>query len=188
MSLRTRLTATVAVLALLVSAIAAVVHSSFTATTGNGVSSFESGSISLTDDDSAKVLFDVDGLEPASPPVKRCITVKYASAGELRSSVRLYGATSGALAPHLKLTVRRGLWGGTRPGGLECGNAFIAEQTIFHGTLAEFPDSWLDGIGEAAMWDHDDSHVYQLEVSLADTDDAQGKSASQSFTFEARTS
>ena len=188
MSLRTKLAATVAVLALLVSAIAAVVHSSFTATAGNGVSSFESGSISLTDDDDAKVLFDVDGLAPASPPVKRCITVRYGSAGALRSAVRLYGETSGALAPHLKLTVRRGMWTSARPAGLECGNAFAPQLTLFEGTLAGFPDAWADGVVEPAMWDDADSHVYQFEVSLADTDEAQGKSASQTFTFEARTS
>ena len=57
------------------------------------------------------------------------------------------------------------------------------------GTLAGYPDSWQDGIVDPdPSWEAGDAAVYQLEISLADSDDAQGKSASQAFAFEARTS
>ena len=187
MSLRSKVLTTVAVLGLLATAIAAVVHSSFTAAAGNDGNTFEAGSISLTDDDSAKVLFDVDGLEPASAPVKRCLTVTYGSAGGLESTVRLFGATSGALAEHLRLKVTRGSFGGSAPGGNSC-TGFTATDSLFDGTLAEYPDSWSAGIVDPdTSWRAGDSAVYALEVSLADTDDAQGKSASHAFAFEART-
>ena len=187
MSLRTRLLATAAVLGLLAAAVAAVVHSSFTATAGNDGNSFESGSISLTDDDSAKVLFDVDGLEPGTPPVKRCLTVTYGSTGGLESTVRLFGETEGALASHLKLRVSRGAFSGAAPGGNGCAG-FSGTDTLFDDTLAAYPDGWADGIVDPdASWRAGDSAVYQLEVSLADTDEAQGKSANHAFAFEART-
>ena len=187
MSLRTKLLATIAVLGLLLTAVAAVVHSSFTATAGNEGNTFEAGSISLTDNDGAKVLFDVDGLEPASPPVVRCIEVGYASKGELTAKVRLYGETSGALAEHLRLKVVRGMWAGPRPAAGSCGDAFVPQEALFDGTLATFPRAWQDGIQDPHTWEDGDRLFYRLEASLANTDAAQGKSATQAFTFEART-
>lgn len=187
MSLRTKALATVAVLGLLATAVAAVVHSSFTATAGSSSNSFESGSISLSDDDSEKVLFKVEGLEPASPPTSRCLKVTYGSTGGLESRVRLFGETSGALADHLKLRVSRGSFEGSAPAGNGC-SGFVASDALFDGTLAEYPDSWSAGIVDPDTWSAGDAAVYRFEVSLADSDAAQGKSASQSFAFEARTS
>src|SRR5262245_35312701 len=103
MSVRTKLLASFAVLALLISSVAAVVHSSFTATAKNEGNSFQTGSISLTDNDSEQVLFDAHGLEPASAPIAKCVKVSYGSDGALKSSVRLFGTTSGALADNLEL-------------------------------------------------------------------------------------
>lgn len=188
MSLRTRLAATLAVLALLVSAVAAVVHSSFTATAGNDGNTFEAGSISLTDDDSAKVLFDVHGLEPNSPPVRRCVTLKYGSTGGLASSVRLFGETNGALAEHLKLELTRGSFLGPKPDGNSC-TGFAASTTVFLGPLSRYPQTWGTGIVDPnPTWRSGDTAIYEIAVSLTDSDGAQGKSATQSFTFEARTS
>ena len=188
MSLRTKLAATVAVLALLASAIAAVVHSSFTATARSDGNSFESGSISLTDDDQARVLFDVDGLEPKSPPVRRCLTLTYDSSGGLVSSVRLFGETTGALAEHLTLEVTRGAFTGAKPEGNSC-TGVVASTTVFSGLMSAYPDSWAAGkLDPNPAWRAGDSAVYEIRVSLADSDGAQGKSATQSFAFEARTS
>ena len=188
MSLRSKILATVSVLALLAAAISGVVHSSFTAKAMNEGNSFETGSISLTDSDSEQVLFDLDGLEPATPPAKRCVKVSYGSTGGLRSSVRLFGATSGALAEHLRLKVHRGTFDAAKPAGNGC-DGFNRSATLFDGSLAAYPDRWEDGIVDPdSSWEVGESAVYQVEVSLADTDDAQGKSASHAFAFEARTS
>lgn len=188
MSSRSKALATVSVLVLLTAAIAGVVHSSFTAVAVNQGNSFETGSVSLTGSGSEQVLFDLKGLEPASAPAKRCVKVTYGSTGALRSTVRLFGTTTGALADHLKLKVHRGSFTGTPPAAGAC-DGFTKTATLFDGTLAAYPDAWSAGIVDPdSAWESGESAVYQLEVSLADTDAAQGKSATQSFAFEARTS
>ena len=195
MSFRTKIATSVAVLGVLAVAAASLVHSSFSAAAKNDANSFESGSISLTDDDAEKAVFDLTGLEPATPPQQRCLTVSYGSTGDLRSSVRLFGATSGALAEHLRLRVVRGSFSGSAAAGNAC-TGFVADTSdyrgkgagvLFDGTLAAYPDRWEDGIADPRSWRAGDAAVYLLEVSVADTDDAQGKSAAHQFAFEART-
>jgi hypothetical protein len=190
MSLRTKLLATVAVLGLLAGALGAVVHSSFTATAKNEGNSFETGSISLTDGDSAHVLFDLDGLEPASGVQSRCVKVSYGSTGALRSTVRLFGTSSGALSEYLNVKVTRGSFAGGAPGANGCdGFSADANGVLFDDTLDVYPRSWDDGIVDPdTQWQAGDSAVYRFDVAVADTDDAQGKSASHAFSFEARTS
>ena len=187
MSVRTKLLSTIAVLAVLAAAVSAVVHSSFTATARNDGNTFETGSVALSDNDSEKVLFDLDGLEPASPPARKCVRVAYGSTGGLKSSVRLFGTTSGALAEHLRVKVTRGSFSGAAPDGNGC-TGFTAGGVLFDDSLAAYPDRWDDGIRDPdASWEAGDAAVYEIAVSLADTDDAQSKSASHAFTFEART-
>ena len=195
MSFRTKLATSLAVLGVVAVAIASIVHSSFSAAAKNDGNSVETGSISLTDDDAEKAVFDLAGLEPATPPQKRCLTVSYGSTGDLRSSVRLFGTTSGALAEHLKLRVVRGSFSGSPAAGNAC-TGFVPDTSDYRGkgggvlfddTLDAYPDRWEDGIADPRSWSAGDAAVYLLEVSVADTDDAQGKSASQQFAFEART-
>lgn len=188
MSLRMKLLATVAVLGCLAAAVAAVVHSSFTATARSDGNEFRAGSISLTDDDSGRVLFDLDALEPGSPPERRCVSVSYGSTGGLASAVRLYGETAGSLAEHLRLKVLRGRFDGPPPGDGRCTGLSAETTTVFDGTLAAYPDSWAGGIADPnPAWQTGERRAYAFEVSLADTDAAQGKSATQAFVFEART-
>ncbi len=188
MSLRMKLLATVAVLGCLAAAVTAVVHSSFTATARGDGNQFRAGSISLTDDDSGRVLFDLDALEPGSPPERRCVAVSYDSTGDLASTVRLYGETAGPLAEHLRLRVVRGHFDGPPPGDGRCTGLSAETMTLFDDTLAAYPDSWASGIVDPnPAWQIGDRAAYAFEVSLADTDAAQGKSATQAFVFEART-
>ena len=187
MLLRTKLISTVAVLGVLAAALTAVVHSSFTATAKNEGNTFETGSIALSDNDSEKVLFDLDGLEPASAPARKCVRVAYGSTGALKSTVRLFGTTTGALADHLRVKVTRGSFSGTAPTENGC-SGFAASSVLFNGSLTAYPDRWEDGIRDPdATWEAGDAAVYEIEVSLADTDEAQGKSATHAFAFEART-
>lgn len=189
MSFRTKLVATAAVLGLLATALATVVHSSFTATAKSEGSSFKTGSISLADNDGERVLFDLAGLEPASGVQRRCVTVAYGSTGSLRSTVRLFGASRGALAEHLTLRVTRGSFDGGAPAGNGCtGFAPDAGAPLYEGSLDGYPDSWESGIVDPdPAWQDGDAAVYRFEVSVDDTDDAQGKSADHEFAFEART-
>ena len=196
MTTRSKLVATAAVLGLLAAGLAAVVHSAFTSTVRNDGNTFQAGSISLTGDDQAKVLWDVSGLKPASQIDRRCVTLNYGSSGDLGSAVRLYGETAGALAKYLRLKVTRGSFGvGTAPGGGAC-TGFGADAAdyagpgagvLFEGTLDTYPQRWEDGLADPrASWSAGDRASYQLEVSVLDSDDAQGKSATQAFAFEAR--
>lgn len=190
MSLRTKALASVAILGVLVAAIAGIVQSSFTATAKNEGNTFQTGSVSLTDDDRAEVLWDLDALQPSSTIEPKCITVTYGSTGDLSSTVRLHGTTRGALAEHLDVEITRGSFSATKPAGNAC-TGFTADAgggVLFDDTLAAFPDGWTGGIVDPdGDWRAGDSAVYRIAVALADTDDAQSEQASQAFTFEART-
>lgn len=187
MSVRTKLLSTVAVLAVLAAALTAIVHSAFTATAQSEGNTFQTGSISLSDNDSGEVLFALQGLQPASAPARKCVRVAYGSTDELSSTVRLYGETSGALADHLNVKVTRGSFPDAAPAHNAC-TGFQPGPTLFYGTLAAYPDRWEDGIRDLnSSWESGHNAVYEIEVSVEDTDDAQGKSASQAFKFEART-
>src|SRR3712207_6035689 len=101
LSVRSKLVASVALVGLLLAGVAAVVQSAFTSTVRNPGNTFDAGSIALSGSvDRSTAMFDLDGLKPGAT-ASRCIKVSYTSTGSLSSTVRLYGATTGALAPHL---------------------------------------------------------------------------------------
>ncbi|HEV2062325.1 MAG TPA: hypothetical protein VGR12_05690 [Solirubrobacteraceae bacterium] len=190
MSVRSKLLASVALVGLLLAGVAAVVQSAFTSTVTNSGNTFEAGSITLTGSvDRASALFDLDGLKPGST-ASGCIKVSYASSGGLSSTVRLHGATTGALAPHLSVKVVRGTFSGDTPSGGAC-TGFVADggAALFDGTLAAFPDDYAGGVADSdPAWTDGESAVYRIDVELADSDDAQGATATHQFVFEARNS
>jgi hypothetical protein len=190
MSIRSKLLASVAVVGLLLAAVAAVVQSAFTSTVRNEGNSFEAGSIALTGSvDRASAFFDLAGMKPGDG-ASRCIKVSYGSTGGLDATVRLYGATSGALAQHLRTKVVRGTFPGDPPANGSCtGFTPAAGPALFDDTLAAYPDTYEDALVDPdTAWSDGDSAVYRIDVELADSDDAQGASASHEFVFEARTS
>lgn len=197
MSVRSKLLVSAAVVGLLAAAVAAVVHSSFTSTARNTGNTFEAGSIALADDDAEQVLFDLHGLKPGTPIAPKCLTVSFASTGSLTSAVRLYGATTGALADDLDVTLTRGSFPDGKPAGNAC-TGFAADSAdhagkgagvLFAGTLDAYPDSWAAGIADPrTTWHAGDAASYRIDVALADTDEAQGATATHAFAFEARTS
>lgn len=187
---RTKLLASVALVGLLLAAVGAVVQSAFTSTVTNSGNTFEAGSIELTGSvDRGSALFDLDGLKPGST-ASRCVKVSYGSSGGLASTVRLYGTTSGALAPHLKLKVTRGSFPGAPPAGGAC-TGFVpgGGAALFDGTLAAFPGDYAGGVPDSdSSWTDGESAVYRIDVELADDDDAQGAAATHELVFEARNS
>ncbi|HEX8207153.1 MAG TPA: hypothetical protein VF587_13915 [Solirubrobacteraceae bacterium] len=189
-SVRSKLLASVALVGLLLGAVGAVVQSAFTSTVSNSGNTFEAGSIELTGSVAREsALFDLDGLKPGST-ASRCIKVSYASSGGLASTVRLYGATTGPLAQHLKLKVTRGSFPGAPPAGGACtGFTAGAGPALFDSTLAAYPDDYAAGLPDTdTSWTSGESAVYRIDVELADSDDAQGATASHEFVFEARNS
>lgn len=190
MPVRTKLLASAALVGLLLAGVAAVVQSAFTSTVRNPGNTFEAGSVTLSGSvDKATAFFDLHGLKPGVV-TSRCIKVSYASSGSLASTVRLYGITSGALAPYLHLKVTRGSFPSAPPAGAACtGFAPAAGAALFDGTLAGFPHDYASGLADTdTSWSDGESAVYKIDVDVNDTDAAQGGTASNEFVFEARNS
>lgn len=169
--------------------------SAFSDTTANGGNSFESGTVTIEDDDSGSTMFSLTGMRPGDPAASRCIDVTYT--GSLDANVRMYGATGGSgLAQHLNVKVTRGEKDSAFSG---CGD-FVADSAnyigqgagvVYNGTLEGFADGYAGAnadpvAGSPETWSQGEDHAYRFEVSLADNNDAQGKTATQTFTWEAQ--
>jgi hypothetical protein len=130
-------------------------------------------------------MFNATGLVPGSTGSK-CIVVTFT--GNVASSVKLYtqaASYGGTLGPYLDMTMEQGS-GGSFAGG--CG-AFTPTGTIYSGTLANFAASNTDfstGIGTFTPNANGQTRVYRFTYSLADNNNAQNKTASIGFTWEAR--
>lgn len=179
---RAKLGASAAILALLGAIASGTVHSAFSTTTNNTANTYAAGTVVLSDNDSGSALFTMTNLKPGDTQT-RCIKVDYT--GSLTSAVRLYGATGGTgLDQYLTLLVRRGSFPGAPPASNAC-TGFTSAATIHNGTLQAFPDSYAAGLDEGS-WTNGTSNVYEITVTLQDNNAAQGLTASQTFTWEAR--
>jgi hypothetical protein len=128
-----------------------------------------------------------------------CIQVSYA--GSLPTTVKLYGATTGTgLDQYLDVTVTRGT---VASGAFDSCAGFTADTTnyigqgagvVYSGTLQGFPDAYGGGItdpavsGATELWTSPETHAYRISVTLQDNNSAQGMTANQTFTWEARNS
>jgi hypothetical protein len=181
--------------------------SAFSATTGNAGNDFATGSVSLTDNDSGNVLFNMTGAVPGDT-VSKCITVSYA--GTLTSNVRLYGATTGGngLSSYLDLKVTRGSFSGATPASNACtngaGSNFVADSVtysggngagangvLFNARMNLYPTTWTAGIadnpgGTPEAWTNPEDHVYKLDVTVSNDPLGANKSHQQTFTWEAQ--
>ena len=191
MSSRRKLLVTLAVVGVLTAALS-VVFSSFTSVTKSEGNTFSAGSITLTDNDGDSALFSLTGLEPTDT-ASQCLTVNLDTTEGLTSNVKLYGATADSgLAEHLNVTITRGTQANAPQGTtaeqlLDCaGFEADVDGVLFEDSLAAYPDSEAAGIADPdAAWGDGDSAVYKIDVSLDDTDDAQGGDVEQEFTFKA---
>jgi len=184
--------------AALVAALAiGVTFAKFSNTTSNPGDSFATGTVTITDNDAGGTMLSMSSGKPgqASGTTTGCIKVTYT--GSLDSSVRLYGTVSGSLAAYLQLTVTRGT--DSAPSFASCTN-FFADGTnyigqgagvIYSGLLNAYPANYSSGIvdptsGSPATWSTNTSHSYKFVVSLNNNPNAQGLSATGTFTWEAR--
>jgi hypothetical protein len=174
----------------------ALTFSAFSSTTDNSNNEFRSGDVVLTDNDAQATLFSMSGMLPGSKQAK-CLTVDYS--GSLKSLVKLYATTASStpakdLAPYLDLKVTRGSFPGVAPADMAC-TGFTADATdyaakgagvLYDDTLASYPADWAGALEDPATWVSGDKAVYQVSVSLKDTDSAQAKDATTKLVFEAR--
>jgi predicted ribosomally synthesized peptide with SipW-like signal peptide len=159
--------------------------SAFNAQTQNSANTFTAGTVTLTDNDTGTYMFNVSNLKPGNP-VSRCIRVDYT--GSLPVSVKLYGtqvSTTG-LEQYLQLTVTRG----TGPSGTpwsDC-TSFAADAvgTIYSGLMSALPADQATGVSDGTTWAAGESHWYRFTVDVADNQAAQGKSVTETFTWDAR--
>lgn len=168
--------------------------SAFSGTTANSGNSFESGSVSLSDNDSDAALLTLSNATPGATATG-CIRVSYG--GTLPADVKLFATVSGALAQYLTLKVTRGSDSGTFPNCNFTADTrdYIGQGSgvVYNGTLSGFPADYAGGLtdpdnstGGTETWSSPETHAYKLEVTLQDNSAAQGQSASASFTWEAR--
>jgi predicted dehydrogenase len=163
----------------------------------NAGNSVQAGSVSITDNDNGVAMMGFSSALPGTSDTS-CITVTYN--GSLSSNVRLYGTTGGTgLAQYMNLTVTRGTYSATPPAYDSCTN-FVPDATnytgagtgvVYNGTLEGFADNYAAGLTDPTTaaqetWTSGESHVYRFQVSVQENVAAEGKTATQSFTWEAR--
>ena len=105
-------------------------EAAFTATTASS-SSFATGTVVLTDDDSGSALFTATGMTAGSS-VTDCITVTY-SGTIVPAPIRMYGSTTGTLDTYLDAIIEIGTGGSFG----DC-TGFTPTSTLFTNTLANF--------------------------------------------------
>jgi hypothetical protein len=170
--------------------------SAFTSGTTNPGNVITTGTVTVGDNDAGTAMLALSGAKPGDSDTS-CIRVSYT--GSVATTVRLYGTTTGTgLDSHLTLTVSRG----TASAGFDNCTGFTADTTnylgsgvgvIYTGTLQAFADDYAGGLvdpkaGTPESWTTGETHDYKFVVTMADSDSAQGKTAAQTFTWEARSS
>jgi hypothetical protein len=187
----------IATVALVLAAAGTGTFAAFVATTSNDGNRIESGSVKIEDNDDDSAVLTLNSALPGATD-SGCIEVKYG--GTLDSGVRLYGTTSGTgLDQYLDLKITRGVYNPSNPGFDSCtnfqpdGTDYIGAGSgvIYNGTLQGFGDDYATGLVDPTnaspeTWSTDEIHVYKLEVTLQSNLGAQGKDATQTFTWEAR--
>jgi hypothetical protein len=191
---RNRIAATAAVVALSSAAAGMQTYAAFSSTTSNAANDFASGTVYLTDNDNGAAVVSLATAKPGDASTG-CIRVLYT--GSLASTVRLFGTISGDLAPYLTLTVTRGT--DSSPSFRSCTN-FTPDGTnyvgqgagvVYSGLLSAYPTAYTAGLvdpvsGSPETWDTNEAHSYKFTVTLNDDNNAQGKTASSTFVWEAR--
>jgi hypothetical protein len=161
-------------------------RAAFTDTSVNAGNTWETGVISLTNDrEPSSIMFAVGDMQPGQSDV-RCIAVTYT--GPYTADVGLYATVGGSLAPFLTIGVEMGQGGS---GSQDCEADFTGASLVSTTTLSAFGayDSWTNAIEAFSAPTGTTTRTFRFTVTLpADAgNDAQGKSASATFTWEAHT-
>jgi hypothetical protein len=160
-------------------------RAAFTASTANGSNTFTAGTVTLSDDDSGSVMFNLSDMKPGDTATK-CVNVIYT--GSLAADVKLYGTVGGTgLATYLATTVDVGT-GATGGASTDC-TGFTLGSTLHNDSLEAFGTAHTDyasGVAGFTGATNPSTRSYRVTVTLQDNNLAQGKSASVAFTWEAQ--
>jgi hypothetical protein len=169
--------------------LAGVAYGAFTAVALNSGNSISSATVAIGDNDGGSAMLALTNATPGASDTS-CIRVTYT--GSLNASVRLYGTVTGALSPHVLLTITRGT--DSSPTFDSCSN-FTADATdhigagpgvVWTGALSSFPGTWAGGIVDPATWTTSTARSYRFVISTVDRDAAEGLSSTFSPSWEAR--
>lgn len=159
----------------------------FSDTTSNTGNSVSAGSVTIEDDDSDSVLFNVSGMYPDDTAVN-CIVVTYEGTTAPSSPIQLYrsGANTGdGLDQYLDLDIEVGAGGSFD----DC-TGFSATSTLFDNTLQNFATTHQDLASALSTgWTPTgagQTQTFRFTLTLQDDNAAQGLSAGFGFTWEAR--
>lgn len=134
------------------------------------------GTISLTDDDQGRSLFDLDAMVPGRPIV-RCLEVAY-EGSILPVDLAVRSDASGPLTRYLEISIDEGTGG-----SFEDCSEFSAEGEVFDGTLDEMTaNGWLP-LG--SMLNQGDTRSFRVRLEVSDVQEALGASARAEFVWEA---
>lgn len=134
-----------------------------------------SGTISLSDDDQGRSLFDLGDMVPGRPVV-HCIEVSY-DGTIVPVDLAMRSEAAGDLATYLDVTVERGQGGGFG----DC-SGFVRDDQVFAGTLGRLAASgWLE-LGRVV--NAGDRTSFRISFEVQDTEEALGRTASASFVWE----
>jgi hypothetical protein len=136
----------------------------------------------LSDDDSGTAMFSATNMT-AGQSVVKCIAVTYSGSVTSGVNVRLYGTATGTLAPYLDLTVEQGTGG-----GFSSCTGFSGTQ-IYSGTVGAFAATHTNFGTALTGWSPTvtpDSRTYRVTVTVQNDNNAQSKTASADYTWEAQ--
>jgi len=193
-SLTRKILRSVLVLAVVAACAGAGTYAAFSGPTASAGNGFTAGTVAIGDNDAGASVVSLTAAAPGAVSTG-CIAVTYT--GSLDAGVRLYSALTGTLAPYLTLTVTRG--SDPSPAFASC-SGFTADTTnylglgpgvLYNGLLSAFPTSYATGIVDPLAatpetWTTGERHVYRFSVTLVNDNQAQGKTQTAGFTWEAR--
>jgi predicted ribosomally synthesized peptide with SipW-like signal peptide len=196
MTRKRQIFASIVVVSIAALLVGGVTFAAFSSTTSNSANDYNAGTVHITDNDAGGAMLsftDANGGESKSG----CIMVTYL--GSLDANVRLFGSTTGTIAPYLTLTVTRGT--DNSPAFPACGGSFTPDGTdyigegngvLYKGTLAAYPSSYGSGVvdapGAPEAWTTSEAHAYKFTVTMSTDVAGQGTSGSATFNWEARNS
>jgi hypothetical protein len=166
-------------------------NAAFTADTRNTGNSWETGSVSISDDDGGAAMFQIQNVGPMASGNK-CIAVTASTS--MPSAIKFYVGDLAAdgLEPYVKVTVAQGTGG-----SFSSCTGFVADQTEASQSLAQIDADhsswatailpWTTSVGATKTyridWVFDTSSLTQTQI-----DALQGRAASINFEWELQNS
>lgn len=144
-------------------------------------SSFATGSVVLSDDDSGSALFAAPTDVLSTTVSTQCIAVTYS--GTATPTVKLYGTVGGDSGAFSSVTLK--IEEGTGGTTASCGS-FSATSTLFNSTLNTFTATSYAAAMSTALTSGTKSYRFSLSVNGGASISLQGSEVSLAMTWEAR--